>query len=97
MHVGAQKDLQSGTELQDVGTLTVYPWTSRNKYIIYSDEERIIVGGGGASALLIEADFLRGLSQPNCTTFGSGVLSTTQDFIIDSMEVWTFEEEDDDE
>ena len=96
--VAPQKKLHDvnsdGSGANDVGALTVYPWTSRNDQIIYSDDDRIIIGGGGASALLIEADFLRGLSQPNCPTFGSSVLSSTQDFVIDCMEVWTFDGED---
>ena len=96
MKVAEEKLLHEQEGPADAGTLTVYPWTSRNEYIIYSDEDRIIIGGGGASALLIEADFLRGLSQPNCPTFGSSVLSSTQDFVIDCMEVWTFEDEEDD-
>jgi len=78
---------------EDYGELqvTIHPWTSQNNYIMYSDEKILAMGGGGRTAIVVESDFLRGASQSGCPTFGSLCLSSTEDFIIDCLEVWSFD------
>jgi len=70
----------------------VYPWAARNNFIQYGDDKMIAMGGGGDSALVIDGSFLRGSSQ-KCNTFLNDRLSSEDDFVVQDIEFWTFNEE----
>lgn len=72
--------------------LTVYPWSSRDEFIQYADEKMFAMGGGRSSAIVVESNFLRGLSQ-RCSTFLNPSLTPDEDFVIRDLEVWCFRDQ----
>jgi len=75
-------------------TCQAFPWTSRNSFLMFSDDSVLAMGGGGKNALTIDGDFLRGTSNP-CSTFESPTLSSSEEFVIRAIEFWGFKEADD--
>lgn len=72
--------------------LEVFPWGSAsNEFFQFADDTRFAMGGGGRNALVIESNFLRGLTQP-CATFSNPKLTTDEDFVVRDLEVWCFED-----
>lgn len=75
----------------------LYPWTSANSFIMYSDSDLFAMGGGdGRHALAIRNDLLHGLSSPTAT-FGNPTLAASEEFVVRDLEVWALEEVDVDE
>lgn len=68
--------------------LKVFPYTSVNDFIIYSNHEFISVGSGaGKFGLWIGSDLQNGASDP-VDTFGNEQLSTHEKFSIIGLELW---------
>ncbi|XP_028850482.1 oxidation resistance protein 1-like isoform X2 [Denticeps clupeoides] len=68
--------------------LEVYKWTFTNSYFIKGSKEYLAFGGGGGHfGLWLCGDLNRGRSQ-KCETFNNDLLSFTEDFFIDAVEVW---------
>ncbi|ODV84874.1 hypothetical protein CANARDRAFT_186933, partial [[Candida] arabinofermentans NRRL YB-2248] len=68
--------------------LKVFPYTSLNDFIIYSDHTFISVGSGdGKFGLYISGDFESGASD-QVETFGNEPLSNTSKFRILGLELW---------
>ncbi|CAD7937222.1 unnamed protein product [Amoebophrya sp. A120] len=86
VRTSAEKGAENGQKF-----LRVYPWSAANSSIQYSDETMLAVGGGGRAAIVIESDFLRGTSSPNCATFNSTTLSTQEEFVIEELEFFSFD------
>ncbi|XP_066528479.1 TLD domain-containing protein 2-like [Hoplias malabaricus] len=69
--------------------LQVYKWTGGNSFFIKGSVDSLHFGGGrGRYGLWINGDLIRGRSQ-TCETFDNEVLSSTEDFLINELEVWT--------
>ncbi|EER19285.1 conserved hypothetical protein [Perkinsus marinus ATCC 50983] len=82
----------------DKGDITVYPWSSKNEFFQYGDERRLVIGGGGRSghsAICIYDSWLRG-STGHCLTYNSGPLASSEDFVIQDVEVWSLSTPEDD-
>ncbi|KAF4662963.1 hypothetical protein FOZ61_002038 [Perkinsus olseni] len=82
----------------DRGDITLYPWSSKNEFFQYGDERRLVIGGGGKSgqsAICIYDSWLRG-STGHCLTYNSGPLASSEDFVIQDVEVWSLNSPDDD-
>ncbi|KAI8084942.1 TLD-domain-containing protein [Halteromyces radiatus] len=78
---------RSGTQHQ----LQVYPWTSANDYMIFSNHDFLAFGGGdGHVGLFIHADLHNGHTQP-CATFDNDTLTDQPYFEIIALEIWGFE------
>lgn len=72
--------------------LQLFPWTSKNNYVMYADRSCLGMGGGdGRHAFAIEGDLLRGTSSPT-PTFANPVLAASKEFVVRDMEVWSLEE-----
>lgn len=68
--------------------LQVFRWTYANNYFINGGKEFLAFGGGGGHfGLWLCGDLIRGRSQ-RCETFDNDLLSSTEDFFIDELEVW---------
>ncbi|XP_078505057.1 nuclear receptor coactivator 7 isoform X3 [Lissotriton helveticus] len=69
----------------------VFKWTGDNSYFINGDLGSLELGGGsGGFGLWLDADLYHGRSKP-CETFNNETLSKKEDFIVQDVEVWTFE------
>ncbi|XP_069463613.1 nuclear receptor coactivator 7 isoform X4 [Ambystoma mexicanum] len=69
----------------------VFKWTGENSYFINGDITSLELGGGsGGFGLWLDADLYHGRSHP-CETFNNDTLSKKEDFIVQDVEVWTFE------
>ncbi|KAI8380612.1 TLD-domain-containing protein [Choanephora cucurbitarum] len=68
----------------------IYPWTSANDYLIYSDHDFFAMGGGqGQFGLWLHSDLTHGNSQ-TCATFNNPVLSSMASFECIAIEIWDF-------
>ncbi|XP_039254995.2 oxidation resistance protein 1-like isoform X1 [Styela clava] len=66
----------------------VYKWTGDNSFFIKGNTDSFTIGGGkGTFGLWLDSDLYRGCSHP-CDTFKNKVLSSEEDFIIQTVEVW---------
>eukprot|EP00929_Paragymnodinium_shiwhaense_P006015 TRINITY_DN10882_c0_g1_i2.p1 TRINITY_DN10882_c0_g1~~TRINITY_DN10882_c0_g1_i2.p1 ORF type:complete len:414 (-),score=70.57 TRINITY_DN10882_c0_g1_i2:180-1421(-) len=74
----------------------VFGWSHSDPFFLFSDSDCLAMGGGSAFALYIEKDLLHGMSDQS-STFGSSVLSSTQNFIVNELEVWVFDDPAEDE
>lgn len=72
-------------------SLEVFTWSTKDPFFLYSDADCLAMGGGSSFALYIEKDLLHGVSEP-CSTFHSSMLSSTERFIISSLECWVFDD-----
>ncbi|XP_062980783.1 nuclear receptor coactivator 7 isoform X3 [Elgaria multicarinata webbii] len=69
----------------------VFKWSGENTYFINGDVTSIELGGGdGRFGLWLDADLYHGRSNC-CSTFNNDILSKKEDFVIQDVEVWTFE------
>ncbi|XP_035394449.1 nuclear receptor coactivator 7 isoform X1 [Cygnus atratus] len=69
----------------------VFKWSGENTYFINGDMTSLELGGGGGRfGLWLDADLYHGRSN-SCSTFNNDILSKKEDFIIQDVEVWTFE------
>lgn len=69
----------------------VFKWTGDNSYFINGDLGSLELGGGsGGFGLWLDADLYHGRSK-HCETFNNETLSKKEDFIVQDVEVWTFE------
>ena len=64
---------------------------ARNDYFQYSTNECIAVGGGGRYALWIDEDLLYGTSSFSPTFEGMKPLSSTEDFQVKNIEMWSLD------
>ncbi|XP_052473921.1 oxidation resistance protein 1-like isoform X3 [Carassius gibelio] len=76
---------------------TFYPqfeahkWTGDNLFFIKGDMDSLAFGGGsGEFGLWLDEDLYHGRSH-SCKTFGNPMLSTKEDFIVQDIEIWSFE------
>ncbi|XP_029452392.1 nuclear receptor coactivator 7-like isoform X2 [Rhinatrema bivittatum] len=71
--------------------LKVFKWSGENSYFINGDISSLELGGGGGQfGLWLDADLYHGRSN-SCSTFNNETLSKKEDFIVQDVEVWTFE------
>ncbi|XP_015206267.2 nuclear receptor coactivator 7 isoform X2 [Lepisosteus oculatus] len=69
----------------------IFRWSGENSYFIKGDTDSVELGGGGGHfGLWLDADLYHGSSYP-CYTFQNETLSKKEDFIVQDLEVWTFE------
>ncbi|XP_074920018.1 nuclear receptor coactivator 7 isoform X2 [Chelonoidis abingdonii] len=69
----------------------VFKWSGENTYFINGDISSLELGGGGGRfGLWLDVDLYHGRSN-SCSTFNNDILSKKEDFIIQDVEVWTFE------
>lgn len=69
--------------------LKVYTSQGNNRCFVFTNDDSIIIGGGRNPAISIGKDFLLGTSAAS-ETFNNEQLSSTPDFAVKFMEVWTF-------
>lgn len=75
-------------EEEDELNLKVYPYTSLNDFIIYSNNDFISVGSGdGKFGLWVDSNLEYGASD-SVETFGNEPLSSTKKFRILALEIW---------
>ncbi|CAF0941689.1 unnamed protein product [Adineta ricciae] len=68
----------------------VFNWSGGNEFFVKGDLNSIGFGvGEGTYGLWFDADLYHGRTCP-CKTFNNDCLSSNEDFIIASIEVWTF-------
>ena len=68
----------------------VFRWTKRNDYFVFGRNECVAVGGGRGFALWLDEELVRGNSSRS-DTFGNEPLSSTHEFEVSCVELWTFE------
>ncbi|CAF1334547.1 unnamed protein product [Rotaria sp. Silwood1] len=67
-----------------------FHWTGNNQFFIKGDVKALGIGSGeGTYGLWLDADLYRGRTNPS-KTFNNIRLSSKEDFIIASIEIWTF-------
>jgi len=68
----------------------VFHWTGHNQFFVKGDAKALGIGSGeGTYGLWLDADLYHGRTCPS-KTFNNIRLSSKEDFIIASVEVWTF-------
>ncbi|XP_063773354.1 nuclear receptor coactivator 7 isoform X5 [Pseudophryne corroboree] len=68
-----------------------FKWSGENSYFINGDITSLELGGGGGRfGLWLDSDLYHGRSN-SCSTFNNDILSKKEDFIIQDLEVWTFQ------
>ncbi|XP_060094837.1 nuclear receptor coactivator 7 isoform X1 [Heteronotia binoei] len=69
----------------------IFKWSGENTYFINGDVTSLELGGGdGRFGLWLDADLYHGRSNC-CSTFNNDILSKKEDFVVQDVEVWTFE------
>jgi len=73
-------------------TLRTFLWTGKNQYFMMGSETHVMIGGGtGVAGLWLDEALMHGSSGAT-TTFNNDCLASSPDFMIDGVEIWTFEE-----
>ncbi|XP_071997707.1 nuclear receptor coactivator 7 isoform X2 [Engystomops pustulosus] len=68
-----------------------FKWSGENSYFINGDTTSLELGGGGGGfGLWLDSDLYHGRSNP-CSTFNNDIISKKEDFIVQDLEVWTFQ------
>ncbi|XP_041962044.1 oxidation resistance protein 1a isoform X5 [Alosa pseudoharengus] len=68
-----------------------YKWTGDNLFFIKGDMDSLAFGGGsGEFGLWLDGDLYHGRSH-SCKTFGNPMLSQKEDFVVQDIEIWSFE------
>ncbi|XP_077051238.1 oxidation resistance protein 1b isoform X2 [Siphateles boraxobius] len=71
--------------------LEVFKWTGDNMFFIKGDMDSLAFGGGcGEFGLWLDGDLYHGRTH-SCKTFGNPMLSKTEDFYVQDIEIWSFE------
>mmetsp|Transcript_53466 Transcript_53466/g.153414 ORF Transcript_53466/g.153414 Transcript_53466/m.153414 type:complete len:368 (+) Transcript_53466:168-1271(+) len=71
--------------------LAVHSWAGGNQYFMFADLDGFSMGGGKGRALSVHGDLLTGVSSPS-ETFGTlRPLASEEEFVIRSLECWTFD------
>ncbi|XP_051992343.1 oxidation resistance protein 1-like isoform X4 [Xyrauchen texanus] len=69
----------------------VFKWSGDNLFFIKGDPDSLAFGGGGGEfGLWLDGDLYHGRTN-SCKTFGNPVLSKTEDFYVQAIEIWAFE------
>ena len=83
-----QNDSISNTNLKNVPK--VYKWTSQNSLFVTGSQDSFAVGiDDGKFAIYLDSSLNQGRSQ-ECQTFANEPLTPEEDFIVKTMEIWTF-------
>uniref|UniRef100_A0AAY4E8D3 Oxidation resistance protein 1 n=1 Tax=Denticeps clupeoides TaxID=299321 RepID=A0AAY4E8D3_9TELE len=69
----------------------IFKWTGDNMFFIKGDMDSLAFGGGGGEfGLWLDGDLYHGRSN-SCKTFGNPMLSKKEDFVVQDIEIWSFE------
>ncbi|XP_052389660.1 oxidation resistance protein 1 isoform X2 [Carassius gibelio] len=69
----------------------VFKWTGDNMFFVKGDMDSLAFGGGGGEfGLWLDGDLYHGRTH-SCKTFGNPMLSKTEDFYVQDIEIWAFE------
>ncbi|OHT12171.1 TLD family protein [Tritrichomonas foetus] len=70
-------------------TFDAYMWNSvgSNNFFVSASKTDIRIGGGGATAIYIDGNMLKAVSEP-CPTFGSPSLTSDPHFKVYDLEIW---------
>jgi hypothetical protein len=68
--------------------LKIYPWTRKNSCFVTAKSDYIGFGGGDNFALWVTNGLRQGSSQP-CETFNNPCLSSTSQFKVANIELWS--------
>ena len=83
-----QNNSISNTNLKNVPK--VYKWTSQNSLFVMGSQDSFAVGiDDGKFAIYLDSSLNQGRSQ-ECQTFANEPLTPEEDFIVKTMEIWTF-------
>jgi hypothetical protein len=67
-----------------------FPATGKNDYLVLTDNHTLAFGGGdGRFALWINENLIEGYSQ-ECATYCNDVLTNSEHFELDVVQVWGF-------
>ncbi|TGZ64225.1 hypothetical protein CRM22_006480 [Opisthorchis felineus] len=77
-------------ESQPPAEFEKFTWSGKNNFFIRGDHDSLTIGcAQGHSALRLDDVLLHGRTE-TCETFDSPPLCSTEDFIVNNLEVWSF-------